>query len=130
MLARRVWSGLSDEEKLTRFRSSPAPEANDLFQTLETRDQAELLLLLPLAERGSWLQLLPLDDAADLIQCVPQEHRQAMLEQLDTAVRREIIALLAYADDAAGGLMNPHFARLRPQMTVHEGITYLRRQVD
>ena len=66
----RIWSSLSEEEKLTRFRSSPSSQANDLFQTLETRDQAELLLLLPPAERGFWLQLLPLDDAADLIQCL------------------------------------------------------------
>lgn len=125
-----IWPGLSDEEKLTRFRSSHSPEANDLFQTLETRDQAELLLLLPPAERGFWLQLLPLDDAADLIQCVPHEHRQALLDQLETTARREIIALLAYAEDAAGGLMNPRFARLRPEMTVDEGIAYLRRQAD
>jgi len=97
---------------------------------VETRDQAGLLLLTPPAERGFWLWLLPLDDDADAIQCVPRKERQALLDQLDTAARSEIIALLAYADDAAGGLMNPHFARLRPQMTVHEGITYLRRQVD
>ncbi len=30
---------------------------------------------------------------------------------------REVGALLAYAEDEAGGLMNPRFARLRPDMT-------------
>jgi magnesium transporter len=36
--------------------------------------------------------------------------------------------LLAYAEDEAGGLMNPRFARLRPDMTVDEAISYLRLQ--
>ncbi len=37
-------------------------------------------------------------------------------------------ALLAYAEDDAGGLMNPRFARVRPDMTVDEAISYLRQQ--
>ena len=36
--------------------------------------------------------------------------------------------MLAYAEDAAGGLMNPRFARVRPDMTVDEAISYLRKQ--
>jgi len=36
--------------------------------------------------------------------------------------------LLAYKEDAAGGLMNPRFARVRPDMTADEAISYLRRQ--
>jgi magnesium transporter len=36
--------------------------------------------------------------------------------------------LLAYAEDAAGGLMNPRYARVRPEMSVDEAISYLRRQ--
>jgi Mg/Co/Ni transporter MgtE len=47
---------------------------------------------------------------------------------LDPATRGEVTALLAYAEDAAGGLMNPRYARLRPDMSVDEAITYLRRQ--
>ena len=31
-------------------------------------------------------------------------------------------------EDAAGGLMSPRFARLRPEMTADEAISYLRRQ--
>src|SRR5581483_7358734 len=33
-----------------------------------------------------------------------------------------------YAEDRAGGLMSPRYARVRPDMTVDEAITYLRRQ--
>jgi len=47
---------------------------------------------------------------------------------LDEPTRKEVSALLAYAEDDAGGLMNPRYARLRPEMSVDEAITYLRRQ--
>lgn len=43
-------------------------------------------------------------------------------------MRRELTALLAYAEDAAGGLMNPRFARIRADMSVEEAIRYIRRQ--
>lgn len=35
---------------------------------------------------------------------------------------------MAYAEDQAGGLMSPRFARLRPEMTADHAVTYLRRQ--
>ena len=39
-----------------------------------------------------------------------------------------MLALLAYAEDEAGGLMSTRYARLRPQMTADEAISYLRQQ--
>ncbi|HMI31329.1 MAG TPA: magnesium transporter, partial [Candidatus Limnocylindrales bacterium] len=47
---------------------------------------------------------------------------------LDDATRKEVNGLLAYAEDDAGGLMNPRYIRVRPDMSVDEAITYLRRQ--
>ncbi len=63
-----------------------------------------------------------------MIQEAPEEERPRLIELLDPVARREVTALLAYAEDAAGGLMSPRFARLRPEMTVDEAIRYLRRQ--
>ena len=37
---------------------------------------------------------------------------------------------MAYAEDEAGGLMNPRFARVRPDMTVDEAMSYLRRRAS
>src|SRR5271157_4330300 len=39
-------------------------------------------------------------------------------------------ALLDYRKDVAGGLMNPRFARLRPEETIDQAITYLRQQLS
>jgi magnesium transporter len=40
-----------------------------------------------------------------------------------------VTALLAYSEDNAGGLMNPRYIRLRPEMTVDEAISYVRKQM-
>src|SRR5262249_56052368 len=56
------------------------------------------------------------------------EDRHSLLALLDEPTRKEVVALLAYAEDHAGGLMSPRYARLRPEMSVDEAISYLRRQ--
>lgn len=123
-----AWAVLSLEERLEGFTLLKRAEAEDFFLALPARDQAELILALPAADRRSWIRLLPPDDVADLVQEAPPEHREALLGLLDWGSRVEVTALLAYAEDAAGGLMNPRYARLRPEMTADEAIRYLRRQ--
>ena len=123
-----AWSHLSKAEKLDVFRELPRDQADDLFLSLSARDQAELIMALPEGERRIWMRLLAPDDAADVIQEVPEEERQSLLALLDEAARRDVTALLAYSEDAAGGLMSPRFVRLRPEMTVDEAISYTRLQ--
>lgn len=122
------WAGLSPRERAATFHSLSGTEAQALFLQLNTRDQYELLRALPEGERRIWLRLLPPDDAADLIQLAGPENGRGLLEQLDDIARREVTALMAYKEDAAGGLMDPRFVRLRPDMSVDEAISYLRRQ--
>jgi magnesium transporter len=125
---RDAWALLSAAERIEGFRQVDPAEADDFFLGLSAREQAQMVLSMPPGERRLWLRLLPPDDAVDAIQQVPKEERTNLLELLDEASRREVTALLAYAEDAAGGLMSPRFARLRPEMTVDEAIRYLRRQ--
>jgi len=123
-----AWPVLSTEERLEGLHLFPPAEAEDFLLSLPARDQAELILRTTVPERRFWMRLLPLDDAADVIQEAPEEERQNLLALLDDSAHREVSALLAYAEDEAGGLMNPEYARLRPEMSVDEAITYLRRQ--
>ena len=123
-----AWPVLSPEERLEGLRLLPHAEAEDLLLSLPSRDQADIILGMVPGERRSWIRLLPPDDAADLIQEAPDTEREALLALLDEPTRHEVAALLAYAEDDAGGLMNPRYARLRPEMSVDEAITYLRRQ--
>ncbi len=125
---REAWPLLDDADRREGFSLLSRVDAEELFNDLEAREQFDLLLTLPPAERRMWLRFLDPDDAADVIQEAGAEQRDALLELLDAPKRSEINALLAYEEDEAGGLMNPRYARLRPDVTAAEAIGYLRRQ--
>jgi magnesium transporter len=125
---RTIWRILTPEERVEAFHLLARDDAEEFFLGLSAADLASLMRALPRNERRSWMRLLAPDDAADLVQEVPDDEREALLSLLDDPTRKEVTALLAYKQDAAGGLMNPRYARLRPEMTVDEAIGYLRRQ--
>jgi magnesium transporter len=126
---RDTWTLLSDEDRVLAFRMVAHEDAEDFFLALSARDQSEMIQGMPAAERRGWMRLLPLDDAADLVQEADPDFRDELLGLLDEATRKEVVALMAYAEDQAGGLMDPRFARVRPDMTVDEAISYLRKQL-
>jgi magnesium transporter len=125
---RDAWPVLSRADRLAGFRLLQRDQAEELFLSLGPREHAELLEDLPTAEARSWIRLLPPDDAADCLQNAEPTRRDELASLLDEATRAEVRALLAYAEDEAGGLMSPRFARLRPDMRVAEAVGYLRRQ--
>jgi magnesium transporter len=123
-----AWPALSPEERRDGFELCSRVDAEKVFLALSSFDQAQLVRHLPADERRMWMRILPPDDAADLLQRVPEAERDGLLSLLDEATLQEVKALLAHAEDAAGGLMNPRFARVRPEMTVDEAIRYVRKQ--
>ncbi|MCW5889468.1 MAG: magnesium transporter [bacterium] len=125
---REAWPILSTEERLEGLSLLRHAEAEALFVGMPTGDQAALVLAAPTELRRSYVRMLRPDDAADLLQEAPLEDRAGLLALLDEPSRREVAALLAYAEDDAGGLMSPRYARLRPEMSIDEAISYLRRQ--
>ncbi len=99
------------------------------FEELAVAEQVELIgTLAPEAQKLA-IRVLDPDDAADLLQSVDAALREKLLAMLDASARAEVTALLAYAEDVAGGLMNPRFIRVRPHMNAQEAIMYVRRQV-
>jgi magnesium transporter len=125
---RDAWPLLDLDERGDGLRVLPREDAEEFFISLSATDQAALLLHFRPGQRRQWKRLLEPDDAADVIQAAPEDQRATLLALLDVPTRKEVNALLAYAEDDAGGLMSTRFARLRPQMTIDEALSYLRRQ--
>ena len=125
---REAWPLLDAGERVDGYRLLESEDAEGFFEELSTQDQLELLRALPEAQRRMRLRLLAPDDITDLLQQAVPEDRAKLVDLLEPPMRREVVALLAYAEDDAGGLMSPRFARVRPEMTVDEAILYLRRQ--
>jgi magnesium transporter len=125
---RDAWPLLDLEERSDGLRVLPREDAEDFFVSLPAADQAALLLHFRPGQRRQWMRMLEPDDVADVIQEAGDEHKAALLALLDVPTRKEVTALLAYEEDEAGGLMSTRYARLRPQMTADEAISFLRRQ--
>ncbi len=123
-----AWRLLPDEDRVVALKELSQDQAHDFFFSLPTIEQARIVLALPSEERRTWVRILPPDDAADLMQVISTSDRESLLGLLDEPTRKEVSALLAYAEDRAGGLMNPRYARVRPDVTVDEAIRYLRMQ--
>ncbi|HEY3445532.1 MAG TPA: magnesium transporter [Myxococcales bacterium] len=123
-----AWPVLSQDDRAEGFRMLARHDAEEFFLHLPSRDAAELVLLLPAQDRRSWMRLLPPDDVADLLQHAPHESRDTLHELLDDFTKKEVAGLLRYAEDQAGGLMNPRFALIRPTMTVDAALSYVHKQ--
>src|SRR5690554_8020893 len=111
-----VWATLASDERAEAFELLRLEDQADFFLNLRALGQAQILLGLPEPMRKTWMRILPPDDAADVLQEVDAEERDQLVALLDDIARHEVNALLAYAEDRAGGLMSPRFARARPDM--------------
>jgi len=123
-----TWPEASPADRLSRFTALPLADAQEFFRELSTRHQYELVANLSQREQTVWLRILDPDDAADLLQEAPKDKCESLLGLLDPNTKDDVQALLKYREDVAGGLMSPRFARVRPDMTVSEALTYVRKQ--
>ncbi len=122
------WPTLTLEQRIENFQKLQREDAEEIFLNLGAADQYDLILALLPTTKRSWIRLLDPDDAADLVQQFLPEERVNILSLLDDTTRREVTALLAYAEDDAGGLMNPRFIRLRADVSVDVALRYIRAQ--
>src|SRR3989344_2137774 len=100
----------------------------------------EVLLELPEAVRAEMLKLLDdrtlieavhnldTDDIADLIPELSDELIAEILFALDKQDRQRLDAVMSFADDTAGGLMNVDAITVRENITVEVVLRYLRRR--
>ena len=109
------------------FSSSSRMTRRISFLHLSAKDKTKLALALSPGERKLWLRLIGTDEAADVINEAPEQEREGLLALLDDKTHREVKGLLDYAVEKAEGLTNPRYARLRPQMSVDEAVSFLRR---
>jgi magnesium transporter len=128
--AAEAWPMLSAAKRATLLKQLPPDVGTEFFLDLAAPDQVEVMLALPPGERRSWIRLLAADDLADVIQAAPPGQQPGLLALLDEASRASVAALLAYAEDEAGGLMNPKYIRARADMTAAEALGYFRRQAQ
>lgn len=103
-----------------------AEETAELFGQLQDDDAAEAAASLPPDRLADVLDEMEPDDAADVLGDLPPDQAASVIAQMDAEQKEEIVPLLAYEDDTAGGLMTPDIPHLRRQWTCDQAINYLR----
>jgi magnesium transporter len=119
-----VFNFLSEQERETLLPQLDVVNAADLLEELEDEDVYEAVESLPTELLADVLDEMEPDEAADLLGDLPPETVSEALAQMENA--DEVIPLLGYPDETAGGLMTTSYIALRRQTTVKQAIDFLR----
>lgn len=107
---------------LTRL--SPAKSA-DVLEEMEDENAAELAELLPSGLLADILDEMETDEAADVLGDLPKGKAAETLREMDEP--QDVISLLRYPDDTAGGLMTRAVIKLRLDWSAEQALAELRR---
>ncbi|XOV84279.1 MAG: magnesium transporter [bacterium] len=103
---------------------------NQTLQHLSEDIRAEFLVDMDTAQLVAVADELDTDDFADILQQLPQAITDEVLESLDAIDRARVEAVLSYAEDTAGGLMNTDTITVRPRHALELVFRYLRMRKD
>ena len=116
-------------------------EATEVLEEMEDLAAAEALaeMQMPLAVSvlqdlvdddpvyaGRLLGLMAPDDATDILQGLDEKERDALLARVERSSAEEIVQLINYDPESAGGLMTTNFLVLRDDMSVGQATEYIR----
>lgn len=116
---------LSDTDQVALLSQLPPADSADVLEEMEDADAAALAELLPLADLADILDEMEADEAADVLGDLSPELAAEALRVMEEP--QEIIPLLQYPDDTAGGLMTSAVVTLRPYWRSQEALDELRR---
>lgn len=103
---------------------------NQTLQHLSEEIRAEFLIDMDTAQLVAVADELDTDDFADILQQLPQTITDQVLASLDAIDRARVEAVLSYAEDSAGGLMNTDTITVRPRHALEMVFRYLRMRKD
>ena len=103
---------------------------NKALQHLHEDVRAEFLEQMDAQQLAAVADDLDTDDFADILQQLPETITSQVLGALDAHDRRRVEAVLSYAEDTAGGLMNTDTITVRPRHALEMVYRYLRMRKD
>ena len=109
------------------FRLLPKEQAAETFVEMDPELQELLIKSFSDTELKEVLDELYVDDAVDIVEEMPANVVKRILKAADPQMRREINEILRYPENSAGSLMTTEYVSLRPDMTVADAITRIRR---
>ncbi len=141
--ARTALADLHPADIAELYRDLNLAEAEYLYRLLDDDTAAEVLMELDDDDRHKLLEAMPAemiakqidhldtDDAVDLIQQIDEEDRDEILSHIDDVEQAgDIIDLLKYDEDTAGGLMGTEMIVVNENWSMPECIKQMRLQAE
>jgi magnesium transporter len=118
-------SELEGADQVTLLAQLDPSESADVLEEMDDEDAAALAERLSAEDLAEILDEMEADEAADVLGDLPSEQAAEALRQMEEP--QDVIHLLRYPDDTAGGLMTPAVITLRPEWTADDALAELRR---
>ena len=142
--ARKAFSDLHPADIAELFQSLSLREAEwafnliddkekkaDVLMELDEEDRKKLLEGMEPEQIGHFIDLLDTDDAVDLIQELDEEEREEVIQNIeDMEQAGDIVDLLQYDEDTAGGMMGTEFIKVNENLSMPECLKEMRHQAE
>ena len=122
-----IFNEMEEDRLPLLYRLLPKELAADTFVEMDQEAQELLIRGFSDSELKEVLDELFVDDAVDIIEEMPATVVKRILSQADPEMRRSINEILRYPESSAGSIMTTEYISFRPEMTVAEAITRIRR---
>ncbi len=119
-----VFNLLEEDERDFLLPQIDIEDAADLLEELEDEEAVEAVDALSTERLADVLDEMEPDEAADILGDLPPEQASEVLAQMEEA--SDVLPLLAYPDESAGGLMTTAYVALRRYTKVDQAINFLR----
>lgn len=105
--------------------------AAEMLMEMDEDERRRQLEQMPVKEIAETLELLDTDDAVDLLQELDEESRDEIISHIeDVEQAGDIIDLLKYDDDTAGGLMGTEMIIVNENWSMQECVKEMRTQAE
>ncbi len=106
-------------------------EKADILMELDEEERKKLMEGMDPEQIGHYIDLLDTDDAVDLIQELDEEDREEVIQNIgDVEQAGDIVDLLQYDEDTAGGLMGTELISVNENLSMPDCLKEMRRQAE
>ncbi|MDF2159317.1 magnesium transporter [Algoriphagus sp. CAU 1675] len=122
---------LSMEESIYVLRALEKQLAADILIELDDNSLFRVLKELPEAEIASYIELMDSDDGADILNLLGEREREEVISHFEDKIKSDqVLELLRYEEDTAGGIMAKEYIRANKNWSVVQTINEIRRQAE
>ncbi|MBR3101049.1 MAG: magnesium transporter [Muribaculaceae bacterium] len=124
-------SDLDPDEALFIMKLLDEETAADVLVELDEDERGELLELMPHEDLARQLEQMDANDAVDVIQELDEEDREDVIKRIDDVEQAgDIVDLLQYDEDTAGGHMSTEMIVVNENMSMPDCIKAMREQAE